>query len=329
MKVLVGCDLFLPLRLYNLPSWVKQEISDRFPSVDLLPVNVPGSSAEWKQIDVYWGNRISSEFSDSCHRLRWIHFGSVGIDRARQPSIAGRRLLVTSSRGTMTAPLAASALAMITGLARGLHHAFSLRHNGYLTRESFDQHFDSIKELEGEEIVIVGLGEVGLRLSHACHALGMIVNGVARIANKVPSHVNKLVTLTQLEDVIESADYVVNLLPLNDETRHVFDRNLFARMKKSAFFINVGRGGTVVEEELVRALASGEIAGAGLDVFEIEPLSPESQLWSLENVIITPHVGGLSNTYWKKQLELFSFNLDHFLKGDYEKMKNIESLEGG
>ena len=325
-KIVVGCDLFLPLRLYSVPPWVLEKITQRFSNLEIVPVNIPGQSSGRNDIDVYWGNRITPDFVENCDSLQWVHFGSVGVDRARHDSVAARNIIVTSSRGIATAPMTASALAMITSLARGMHWTFKLRNTGTLTRESFDVFFDSIHDLEGQEILIVGLGEVGRRLSSACAALGMNVTAVNRSPGTAPHHVERTATLEELKNLVVSADYVVDLLPLNEETRHVFDEEMFGRMKESAFFINLGRGETVVESAMISALATGTIAGAGLDVFDVEPLSGDSPLWGFENVIITPHVSAISPNYWRRQLELFLFNIEKFATGDHQSMKNVENI---
>jgi phosphoglycerate dehydrogenase-like enzyme len=203
-------------------------------------------------------------------------------------------------------------MAMLCALARGFHHAWRLRAEGRLDRQVFDQYFDDMHDLEGETCLIVGLGDAGLRVAAACAALGMNVHGIKNRVTGRPAHVKRLGRLGELQEAAAVADYVVNLLPLTTETTGVFDANVLGAMKRSAFFINTGRGQTVDETALIGALESGAIAGAGLDVFSAEPLPASSPLWSLPNTIITPHVACLSINYWQRQIALFLDNLRLF-----------------
>lgn len=153
------------------------------------------------------------------------------------------------------------------------------------------------------------MGNIGDKLSKICKSLGMTVRGINR-------QVKNVYTLKELPNIVSEFDYVVNLLPYSKETDKIFNKSIFNRMKDTAFFINVGRGKSVVESDLIEALSNSEIGGAGLDVFEKEPLSEDSKLWDLDNVIITPHIAGYSNEYWKNQKKLFSENLNRYLNNN-------------
>jgi len=324
--ILVGCDLFLDLRLYCLPDQMLKNLRKNFPTVEIVPVNVPKSPEVRSDIDVYFGNRITPAIINSCPDLRWIHFGSVGTNHARVDSVINRGIHVTSSRGLVVAPMVASAIAFIAGLARGLSHSTALRTSGNLTREAFDSVYDQVQELEGQEILIVGLGDVGKRLAKVCDALGMEVVGIRRHSNLQVEGVKSVFSLSDLGRCVASADFTVNLLPLTTKTEKIFSEAIFGQMKSSGFFINIGRGETVDEAALVSALRTKLIAGAGLDVFAEEPLPGSSALLDLENVILTPHVAGLSSGYWPRQEDLFSFNLAQYVKGELNEMRNIEDM---
>jgi phosphoglycerate dehydrogenase-like enzyme len=316
-RIIVACDLFLDLRLYRVPSQVLDHLSSRFPGLEIIPVNVPGADIEKaRDAEVYWGNRITGETIEALGALKWIHFGSIGVNRASGDEFAKRNIKVTNSRGMMSAPMVASAVAFITGLARGLHHCAPLRTNKNLTRQTFDAHFDEIQDVEGQRCLIVGFGDIGSRLGQACHALGMKVDAIRRRNDAPPDFVSQSYALADLRKAVTDADYIVNLLPFTKETEAVFDRDIFSAMKKTSFFINIGRGETVDEAAMIEALANKTIAAAGLDVFLNEPLDVNSPLWDLQNVILTPHVSGLSQSYWSKQSDLFEENLGRYLNGD-------------
>jgi phosphoglycerate dehydrogenase-like enzyme len=322
--MLVGCDLFLNLKLYRIPEWLLQSIKESFPNIEIVSVNSGSSQPRLRELEVYWGNRITSALIDSMPALRWIHFGSVGVERASTRSVHERKVIVTNSKGTMEAAMVASALAFMTALARGLHHSQRLCAQGTMDREHFDRFFEEIQDLDGQRCLIVGFGNVGRRFAKVCAALGMEVSAIRRENSRdQQSDLVAKFTLSELVNAVRSADYIVNLLPLTNQTKNVFDEAVFHAMKPSAFFVNLGRGQTVDETALVDALTIRRIAGAGIDVFANEPLRSDSPLCSLPNVILTPHVAGLSQTYWKRQGELFKHNLGCFVSGEFHRMYNV------
>lgn len=328
-QVKVGCDLFLDLKLYQLPQNHLDQLRQNFPNIQIDPVNIKnGAPLVHSDMEIYWGNRITPEIISSMPKLKWIHFGSVGVNRAETKEVIERNIVVTNSRDIMTGAVASTALSMMLALARGIHHCWRLREEKNLTRESYDRYFDQTYDLEGQRCLIVGFGQIGKRIAGACMSLGMIVDTVSRTSVKSIEGINGDVYLsTDLHQAVSKADYVVNLLPLTTLTSQIYDQKIFKKMKKTAFFINVGRGESVVENDLIEALKSGTIAGAGLDVFAKEPLANSSELWNIPEVILTPHIGGLTNRYWDKQTALFKENLGRYLKG--EKLINDVDMTKG
>jgi phosphoglycerate dehydrogenase-like enzyme len=321
-KAVIACDLFLSLRLYHLPEWLQERLKIAFPNVEIIPVNTPNSPQVVEDATVYWGNRITPGIIDSMPKLEWIHFGSVGVNRVNVEDVSKRNISITCSKGIVASSMVASALAFMTSLARGLHFNQTLRNEKNMNRYSFDAYFDQIHELSGERCLIVGLGDVGRRLARVCQALEMKVSAIGRTAigsDLIDNHY----TLDQISIAVSDADYVFNLLPLTVDTERIFSQNVFEHMKSSAFFINIGRGETVDEASLITALQDGSIMGAGLDVFVDEPLTVDSPLWEMQNVILSPHVAGLSKGYWDRQADLFIHNLICYLEDDTALMHNI------
>lgn len=325
----VGCDLFLDLKLYQVPEKHIEDLKQAFPQVHIGAVNIKNASpAPHPDTEIYWGNRITPEIISSMPKLKWIHFGSVGVNRAETKEVIDRNIIVTNSKDIMTGAVAGTALSMMLALARGLHHCWRLRTEKNLSRESYDRYFEQTHELEGQRCLIIGFGQIGKRIAGVCLALGMIVDVVTRTSNKPLEGMNgKVFPIAGLSQAVAEADYVINLLPLTQMTSRIFDSKIFNAMKSSAFFINLGRGESVCESDLIEALKSKTIAGAGLDVFEKEPLSATSELWTIPEVIITPHIGGLTNRYWEKQSELFKENLSRYIRG--EKLINVVDMQKG
>jgi phosphoglycerate dehydrogenase-like enzyme len=168
-------------------------------------------------------------------------------------------------------------------------------------------------EMHGKTIGILGIGAIGSETARLAKAFGMKTLGLRRKAIPHES-VDRMFDPSELHDLLSHCDYVVNTLPLTDETSHIIGREAFTFMKTDAFYVNIGRGRTTDTAALIDALASGRIAGAGLDVFEIEPLPAESLLWDMENVIITPHSSGSTSQYDNRVVDIFLENLQSYLQ---------------
>jgi len=178
------------------------------------------------------------------------------------------------------------------------------------------------KLLYGRTAVVVGVGVVGIAIGRLLKAFGMQVIGVTRTPRQVDGF-NEMLPVAQLRAAAARADFLINVLPATAENALIFDRKLFAAMKPSAYYINAGRGQTTDETALIGALAERRIAGAGLDVFQTEPLPPGSPLWELPNVFITPHLGGYTADYEDLIMPLIIENLRLYAAGRRSEMQNI------
>ena len=166
------------------------------------------------------------------------------------------------------------------------------------------------------------MGIIGEAISEKCKAFGMTVYGIDRIKREIES-VDYFYGPEELLTVLEKVDYFINVVPFTPETEKIIGAKEFSAMKPTAFFISVGRGDTVDENALIEALESGKFAGAALDVFAAEPLPKESLLWEMKNVIITPHIGGMSDIYADQILPIFEENLRRFLQGERHNLINV------
>ncbi len=170
-------------------------------------------------------------------------------------------------------------------------------------------------------MLLIGVGAIGERTAKIAAAFDMHVIGMRRNASLAVSGIERMVRPDQLLDVLPEADFVVITAPLTPETRHMIDKRAFDAMKPTAYIVNIGRGATIVEPDLIDALQNGSIAGAGLDVFEQEPLPEDSPLWGMENVIITSHYSGLTPEYDARAIEIFLDNLNRYQAG--EPLRNV------
>jgi phosphoglycerate dehydrogenase-like enzyme len=175
--------------------------------------------------------------------------------------------------------------------------------------------------LLGKTVAILGVGAISEQLARHCRAFGMRVVGVSSRAT-APDF-DEIVPRARLVSAVAGADFVVVLVPLSAETHHMIDAAVLAAMKPSAFLVNLARGNVIDEQALVAVLRERRIAGAGLDVFATEPLPPSSPLWTLDNVIVTPHIGGLSDVYAEQAIPVLIENLRAFLAGNRAAMRNL------
>ncbi|REE83943.1 phosphoglycerate dehydrogenase-like enzyme [Paenibacillus taihuensis] len=242
---------------------------------------------------------------------------SSGIDKLPLEQLAARGILLTDASGVHARSVSETALAMMLGLSRGI--AAAVRNQGSRVWDS--PH--TLAEMNGGTVAIVGAGEIGREVARLARAFDMRVIAVRRSGGSMPE-ADAVYETARIDEALREADYVVNILPLTTETAHLFHAERFAAMKRGAYFINVGRGGTVRTEDLVVALQQGVIAGAGLDVFEQEPLPSDHPLWALPNVILTPHnSGGHTVRNAERLVKLFISNLQHYLAGEPGRMRNL------
>jgi phosphoglycerate dehydrogenase-like enzyme len=254
----------------------------------------------------------------SAPHLRWYQQWSAGSDwLARYPEAAERPFLVTNASGVHPVQIAEHAFAMMLAFARKQHEA--VRHQA--AREWKAPPGESLSELYEKTLLMIGLGAIGERIALVGHAFGMRVLGMRRRQGALPPVVEAVYPPDRLTDILPECDFVVLAPPLTRETRGMIGERELRSMRRTAFLVNVGRGKLIDEAALIRALQDGWIGGAGLDVFENEPLPQDSLLWDMPNVIITPHYAGASPRYHERAMRLFMENLRRYRNG--EELRNL------
>lgn len=248
-------------------------------------------------------------------RVRWIGVYSAGVESCLGKSGVDRPgLSVTNMRAVAGPVMAEHCLALMFGLSRSLQVSIGRQATG----EGWSNNFSGSRPqaLSGKTLLIAGLGGIGLEVAKRAHALGMTVIATRNSSREGPDYVSYVGLPDELPTLIAKADVVVSALPLVPATTHLFDARMFARMKSSAFFINVGRGGSVVTNDLVAALNAGTLAGAGLDVTDPEPLPRDHPLWKAKNIIITPHMSAQSDLGQVARELLLREQVRRFASGD-------------
>jgi phosphoglycerate dehydrogenase-like enzyme len=250
--------------------------------------------------------KCSREMLDAAPMLRWIQAVSAGVDYMPLDEVARRRIILTNGRGIHRIHMSEFALAAVINLARSCHILF---------RNQMQRKWDRSApqgEINGSVLGILGLGDIGKEIARKASFLGMHVIGVKRTPEPL-EFVEGVYGSRDMGKVFEKSDYIINLLPYTAATERIIDRRYFGLMKESACFINIGRGKTVNEPDLIDALRNGRIRALMSDVYFEEPLPEDSPLWDLENVILTPHICGLSPKYMERALEIVDQNLEVYV----------------
>jgi phosphoglycerate dehydrogenase-like enzyme len=261
--------------------------------------------AEGAEAEVLYGS-LSESLWDAFPKLCWLQSQSAGVEGQLFPALVESDVLLTNAKGIHAPYCAEHAFALLLGLTRGLQH--------YVHDQDARQwRARPLIEIGGWTLGLIGLGGFGREMAQRGKGFGMYVLGLDPYCAKLPPHVDE--ATTDLDGLLCRSDVVMIACPHTAETHHLLDARALAQMKPTAYLISVTRGGVVDEAALIDALQGERIAGAGLDVFEQEPLPEESPLWELDNVILTPHAAGRSQNRPRPTVELFCDNLRRYLEG--------------
>ena len=271
--------------------------------------------------DALYG-RLTPALLASAERLRWVHATSAGLDGFFFPELRESAITVTNMRGVYSDVIADHVFAYILCFARGLHLYMRRQVQGKWAHGEAP-----VTHLAGTTLGVIGLGGIGLEVAARGRAFGMRVLAVDPAPKDDLDHVEVLGGSECLHDLLGRSDFAVICVPHTGETEHLIDPAALKAMKPSAILINVGRGKVVDTEALVAALTAGTIGGAGLDVFEEEPLPEGHPLWQMENVMITPHVASVSPEIEARRNGLLLDNIRRFCRG--ERLLNVVDKQRG
>lgn len=296
------------------------------PGVELLPAANPAEALRLApEADAAIGF-CSAELLAAAPRLKWIQVFWAGVEGCvAVPGMRERNVLLTNMQRVAGPVMAEHVMAMMLAFSRGLQFYIPERAAGRWTDEPPDS--VHMATLEGKTVLVVGLGGIGTEVARRAHALGMRVIATRASGREGPDFVSYVGLPDELGKLAAEADFIVNTTPLTAATTGIFDTKFFAAAKQGAYFINVGRGGSVVQPDLVAALERRHIAGAGLDVTEPEPLPAASPLWKMQNVIITPHVSADSDLGIEARIAVAAENLRRYAAG--ERMLSVVDLDKG
>lgn len=341
--------------VWAMPDWVPARIREALPSdwelVVIEEANdgsgdgagrvAPEVLEAVADAEIYFGYGVAAELLRAGPGLGWVHSGAAGVGSSLTPEMLSSPVLFTNSAGIHAPPMAETVLGMILHFGRGLDFAVAAQARGTWDKEPFYAGGAPLREMGDTTVGLIGFGGIGREIARRVAALGARVVALKRTAPReaeralapvagggdLGAHVELVHGSDGFERVLRESDVVVLCAPETDETRGIVDRRALARMRDGALLVNVGRGKLVDEEALVAELRGGRLRGAALDVFAHEPLAEGHPLWSLPNVLITPHVSAVTNGFWRREADLMVENVRRYLGG--EPLLNVVDKRAG
>lgn len=268
------------------------------------------------------------ELAAQAPHLKWFQQWPVGADWLMgQPQAVEHPFVLTNGRGIQSDCICEHVFALLLFHARKFDRTYPAQQKGQWKNQWTPERMASFFELSGKTMVVIGLGAIGSRVVKVAKAFKMKVIGVRRRPELPAPDVDRLAGVTQLDEVLPLADFVVLSLPLTQQTLGMIGEKQLRLMKRAAILVNISRGPILQEDKLIQALQEGWIAGAGLDTFEKEPLASESPLWLLDNVVLTPHSAGVTPEHFERGLAIFMDNLKRYRVG--QPLNNVVDKAAG
>jgi len=279
-------------------------------------------------VDVVFMPWMSTEMVAEAARLRWVHSPAAAVeDLLPLRALAARRVVITNSRGVQAIPMAEHVMGGLLVLARRFDRTLAAqRERQWIQNELIGD--EAPWTLFGRRMTVVGLGTIGVEIARRAHAFGMPVTGVRRRPGHAkPEFVDRILGPEQIDEALENCEVVVLSAPAVAATLRMIGEKQLAKLTRGAIVVNVARGPIIDERALRHGLETGHIGGAVLDVFDREPLDATNPLWSMPNVVITPHSSGFRASHWDEVVDLFTENYHRFQHG--EPLRNVVDPAAG
>jgi phosphoglycerate dehydrogenase-like enzyme len=314
MKVVIA----LPHRfsLWQAPPWFIDRLKSQFPQINFVEVkDYMGLPVQLRDADVFVGWSLRPEQLSLAPKLLWIHSPAAAVHQLMFPLLVKSKIMVTNSSEVHGPVVAEHAMALMLTMARRLETAFWYQQQKVWAQEQIWNENPRPLEVAGSNLLVVGLGYIGREVVQRAKAMGMQVIGIREHPEKGNEGCEAVFAPTHADTIIGDMDFVVLSAPLTESTQGFINAARLKRMKPTAYLINVSRGPLIDDNALIAALRGKKIGGAALDVFEEEPLPPNSPYWTLDNCLITPHIAALTERLWERHYALFSDNLVRFISG--------------
>ena len=291
----------------NLQNGIEVEFI-HIPDNDKLKDEIP-------ELDILVTFGISEKlFSQSNTKLKWIHFGSAGVEKSLTPTLLKSKTIITNASGVHANPVSEFALGMMIYLSKKFNGCEKFKKDKEWTQWELAR---QTIQLKVKTVGIIGFGSIGKAIAKKCKAFDMNVIATRRLQKKMESKktVDELIPISELDYLLKNSDYVVITCPLTPLTKGLIRKSQIKKMKSTAFLINIARGAIIDETALIQALENKSIAGVALDVFENEPLPKSSQLFTFDNAFLSPHISGNFPEYQKDVVLQFADNLNRYVDG--------------
>lgn len=314
MKVLLFVSWHV--KAWTLPENAVQSLRARFPQIEFVHARTTDEAmAGIVNADAALASRLTSEMVAAATRLQWVHSSAVNVNGILPVTeLAARGITITNSRGIQGIPIAETVMGGLLMLGRRLDRAHDAQRRGEWIQNALFDEMPAV--LSGKRMVIVGLGGIGMDVAKRAHAFGMTVIGVRRnTQHATPSYVDQVFGVDQLKVALAGADVLVIAAPSGGATERLIGAAELSALAPGATLVNVARASIVDQSAILSALNSGALGGAVLDVFEQEPLPGDHPLWSMSNVVITPHAAGFNARHWNHVLDVYADNIERFQAG--------------
>lgn len=315
MKILIAVHHLFDL--WKAPSWFADRLRHDFPQMDVVHL------ADYKRVDaeipdteiaLTWS--VRPEQIKSAKKLRWIHSPAAAVHQLIFPELVNSDIIVTNAREVHGPVVAEHVIALIFALAKKIPGSVRLQDKHVWGQQILWDEQPGVREIAGATLGLIGLGSIGRAVAKSAKALGMRVIAAREHPEKGSEGADAVFGPPQIDEVFRQADYIVLAAPVTAATKAIANADRLALMKPDACLINVGRGPLVDEPALAAVLREKRIGGAALDVFPKEPLSADSPLWDVPNLLITPHTAALTGKLWERHYALFSENLRRYRNGE-------------
>ncbi len=330
--------------LWSAPDWLGQRIRRDFPQIEVEQRNSYKDVDEHiRDAEIFFGWSLRGEQVRAAKKLRWIHSTAAAVHQLMSRELRESDIIVTNARSVHGPVVAEHAIALMFALAKRLPDALRYQQQRVWGQEQISYGHPHPSELAGSSLGLIGYGAIGAEIARRAVGLEMRVLVVRQHPEKGNNALSSprrpadpSTSLTEsfaarvkgprsgieilgpdhLDDIICQCDFLVLAAPVTEKTRHLVNAERLARMKPTAYLINIARGALIEEAALIDALRNRHIGGAGLDVFDHEPLPADSPLWDLDNVLITPHTAAISDHMWERHYALIQENLRRYLAGE-------------
>ena len=319
-----------PVKAWCIPDAHVDALRSRFPDVEFVHARTLEDAAGIiPGVDAAFTPFLTPPMVASAGRLRWVHSSAAAVEGLLPlADLAARDVAVTNSRGVQAVAIAEQVMGGLLVVSRKIDRTLTAQRERRWIQNDLSAGEDWPWVLHGRRMTIVGLGTIGLEVAKRAHAFGMKITGIRRRTDQLrPDFVNRVVTPDHLDDAIRDADVLVLAAPGVAATRRMIAEPQLDLLAPGAVVVNVARSQIVDEPALRQRLESGRLGGAVLDVFDQEPLPPESPLWGLPNVVMTPHSSGFRADHWDDVVDLFAENLRRYKGG--EPLLNVVDVSAG